>query len=517
MNLENVTVEMRPRSEWESADFGVRMIRRDARAIYAVWFAITLPLIALTVLAILFTPYVGIATFLYWWLEPVADGPILRIISRRLFGESADVRASLRATLTVAWRNKIFLLTPLRFHFARSTAMPITQLEGLRGAGRRERAKVLNLRIMNFGTGVTIAYQHLVLALYLGIILIGYLLVPAAYQDSAGAEWMNFFWEQEGPASAVFNLLVFYAAQTALQPWFVGAGFGLYINCRTQLEAWDVEVAFRRMVQRRVAASLLLAVLVIGGLSMSPPAVAQESGEPATSEQTSPGDPGFAGYWTVEDIGPALETAMSDDALSLTEEVTEWQAIDRDDDEEEEEEVSDTEFGSGWFYDFLENVGRTVSFIVEFGLWLALAGFLLLLFMTRDRWLPYLNIGPRPQREQRRVILASGELTAEQLPADIPGEVLRLWQAGEPRRALSLLYRGSVFAAVTQHGVRLPESATEGICVDAVTKQADDAQSAFFRRVVMAWILCAYGFRTPPDETVVPLCEEWTDHYGAAT
>ena len=135
MNLENVTVEMRPRSEWEAADFGVRMIRRDAAAIYRVWFSITLPLLFLALLMIVYSPYPTLAALIYWWFEPVADGPILRIISRRLFGEDADVRAALRSAPELAWRNRIFLITPYRFHFARSIAMPVTQLEGLSGAG----------------------------------------------------------------------------------------------------------------------------------------------------------------------------------------------------------------------------------------------------------------------------------------------------------------------------------------------------------------------------------------------
>ena len=99
MNLENVTVEMRPRSEWEAADFGARMIRRDAKAIYLVWFAVTLPLLALALLAIIYTPYVGTrdCSCTGGW-NPSTDGPILRIISRRLFGENANVLTSLRYT-----------------------------------------------------------------------------------------------------------------------------------------------------------------------------------------------------------------------------------------------------------------------------------------------------------------------------------------------------------------------------------------------------------------------------------
>ena len=81
MNLDNVTAELRPRNAWEATDFGARMIRRDAAAIYKVWFAVTLPMLALTILASLYTPYAAFATFLYLWLEPLTDGPILDIIA----------------------------------------------------------------------------------------------------------------------------------------------------------------------------------------------------------------------------------------------------------------------------------------------------------------------------------------------------------------------------------------------------------------------------------------------------
>ena len=280
MNLENVTVEMRPRSEWEATDFGARMIRRDAAAIYAVWFAVTLPLLAIALAVVFFTPYAAYALLLYWWFEPVADGAILRIISRRLFGEDADVRATLRAVPVLAWKNRLFLFTPYRLHFARSVAMPVTQLEGLSGAARRARSKVLNLKIFNYGVGITAAYEHLVLALYFGIILIGYALIPEAYVDTLGNTWMDLFWLDSSRVATAAGLLVFYAAQTALQPWFVGAGFGLYINCRTQLEAWDIEVAFRRIVQRRagtIAAAIVMALFIAPTLVLPETAHAQDA------------------------------------------------------------------------------------------------------------------------------------------------------------------------------------------------------------------------------------------------
>lgn len=511
MNLDNVTVELRPRSEWEAVELGVRMINRDARAIYQVWFAVTLPLLAGACAVILFTPYPGLAPLLYWWLEPVADGPILRIISRRLFGESANVGSALRMTPALAWRNRLFLLTPWRFHFARSTAMPVTQLEGLTGVARRSRARVLNLKVFNYGTGVTAVYQHLVLALYMGIMLIGFALVPASYQSSVGMDWMSNFWSEEGRVGGLVTLGSIYLAQSALQPWFVGAGFGLYINCRTQLEAWDIEVAFRRMVQRRAATAATALVLLCFAVTagFAPGMVRAQNSDPDSQSEYE--DTGFAGYWAEDEFAEELQAVLASDPLRTEQEVEEWQRIQPDD---PKRGPTSTRFD--WLFKAMRTLGDIVAFIIEFGLWFAVGLLILLVFLTRDRWLPYLSgTGVRTKRRQT-IVLADGELSADTLPEDVPAEVLRLWQAGDARRALSLMYRGSVFAAVTRLGVKLPDSATEGMCLKAVRAQTDTAHAAYFASVVNAWIRCAYGAAAVPGETVRALAQQWRTVYGAA-
>ena len=100
------------------------------------------------------------------------------------------------------------------------------------------------------------------------------------------------------------------------------------------------------------------------------------------------------------------------------------------------------------------------------------------------------------------------------MPDDLPGAVRELWQAGKLRDALSLLYRGTLFAAVVEHGVRLPHSATEGLCLNAMREQAASTQADLFSRIVQVWIVCAYGFREPADAEVTPLIAEWQQHFG---
>lgn len=520
MNLESVTAALRPRSAWEAADFGVRLIRRDAAAIYRIWFAITLPLLAIGMLVIWLTPWSVAGALVYWWLEPVVDGPILHVISRRLFGDTADARAAVRAAPGLAWRNRIFLLPPYRFHIARSIAMPLTQLEGLRGRARRNRAAVINRRIFNYGTGLTMAYQHLVISLYLGVILTAYALIPIEYQGTIGSDVLSILGTDGSRTAATITLLISFCAQTALQPWFVGAGFGLYVNCRTQLEAWDLEVAFRRIVQRRerkatqmaraaanaarpVAGAATLAALVCCALLHPDPAAAQKF-EIEKNKAPEADASGLVGYWSDDEVRPAVDAVMASDALRMTRESEVWRRIDQED---QKDEPNGPTTGLARI---LEPFARILSGVFEFGLWFLAGALIVWLGFHARRWLSVLAPVPAAAPASgRTVVLASDAIDNETLPADIPGEALRAFEAGDARTALSLLYRGSVHAAVDRHGLRLPESATERMCLDAVRAQTGAGFSAWFGRLVAAWVACAYAARTPDRDLVARLCAEW--------
>lgn len=522
MRLDRVTAELRPRETWEASDFGARLVRRDAGKIYFLWFAITLPLLALALLGTWLTPWYTAIVFVYWWLEPLADGPILHIIARRLFGEDISGKDALRAAPRLAWQNRLFWLTPYRLHAARSVAMPVTQLEGLRGGARRKRSAVINNHAFRHGFGLTIVYQHVVIAIYLGIVILGYSFIPEEYRDTAGSEWFSLFDASAGPLSASLSLIYFYVAQSALQPWFIGAGFGLYINCRTRLEAWDLEVAFRRMAERRNSVgtggrrfAAVVAVLAVcmsfggGDFAIAQTPAGQSADDHASETVIVVEDPGFPGFWSDDELRQAIETVAADPRLDPYREVERWVAIEQDD---ELDTTADT--GPSPLWDVFRAIGKFIAVLVEYGLWIGLAAVLVFLFAVRARWLPYLRSGPRGKPHRRRVLLAGGEVTEESLPEDVPGEVRRLWNTGRKRDALSLLYRGTVFAAVRRHGVRLPASATEGDCVMAVAGQCSEQQSDFFRRTAGIWLRFAYGARDPDNKLVLELCDEWPSIYA---
>jgi len=44
--------------------------------------------------------------------------------------------------------------------------------------------------------------------------------------------------------------LAYAATVVFLEPFYVAAGFGMYLNRRAELEAWDIEQEFRRAFGR---------------------------------------------------------------------------------------------------------------------------------------------------------------------------------------------------------------------------------------------------------------------------
>lgn len=513
MQLERVTAELRPRGAWEAADFGYRLARAHAGAIYATWFAVTLPPLALAVLLICFTDYGPYAVYLYWWLEPLYDAPLLHIVSRELFGQKVGARDALRALPGLARRNLVFVLTPYRFHVARSIAMPLTQLEGLGWTARRARGRIVNQGISGHGFGLTAMYQHFAGALGLGTFGLVALFVPAPYLESFGRGLWEMLTSPDQRVYQLATLAAFYVAQTALEPWFVGGGFGLYVNRRTRLEGWDIELAFRRIAERRqraagaAAAAACLAAVCLAALGPQPARAADEEVEedPLAVDLYVSGD--AYRYLEREEAAAAAGEVLAHPDFDRTDTVTEWRPWRE---AEPEESGSDPWAGLG------RNLGRMIAFAIEFGLWIALAMAVLIVFLTRRYWQRYFT-DPAPRDESPAgdapVAVPAGDGGR---PDDVPGAAMALWRDGHHRAALATLYRGAVALAVSEHHLSLPASATEGDCVRAVSAQAGEGLAAYFSSLATLWQRYAYGDRLPGDEEVEAVCRDWRRHFGAA-
>jgi hypothetical protein len=270
---------------------------------------------------------------------------------------------------------------------------------------------------------------------------------------------------------------------------------GLYLNRRIQLEGWDIELAFRALAKRAVAerpvwsASSVVLVLVLLLFWQIPDSYAAQSlSRDAAKEQVT--------------------RVLRDPAFKTTDTVSTWRYIGS-----REQAAPQT---PGW-YRWMEQFGRALAWIFKGVLWLGLGAAILWLAFNHRRWLAWLRRSPSAPVYVAPRELFGLDLRPESLPADIPGEASRLWQAGEPRTALSLLYRGALTHLISTDRVELREGDTEGDCLRLVAASASSHKTGFFGRLTSAWERTAYAGRPPDLAAGQTLCAEWRAHFGSAT
>ena len=130
-------------------------------------------------------------------------------------------------------------LTWRRLGPARALYLPVDLLEG--GAGGGARRQVIGGSARGMAILLTLACANFEAVLVFGMYASVVLFVPVEFlSESARALWTLAFEAPPRWAQLAGNALV-WVASSAIEPFYVGAGFGMYLNRRTQIEGWDIE------------------------------------------------------------------------------------------------------------------------------------------------------------------------------------------------------------------------------------------------------------------------------------
>ncbi|NKC16366.1 MAG: hypothetical protein GKR94_30415 [Gammaproteobacteria bacterium] len=266
MKLDDLTIRLRPRTAWAAGDLGLTMMQHWWRPAYGVWFASTLPIFALAHAIAGWTLW---ALLIFWWLKPVYERVLLFVYSRAAFGSVPTVWNTLRQTPRLLWRTGLLWHLSLGrlFSWTRAYLLPAYQLEGQTGTERRARLRVLAAR--DSGTAILqfLIYSALEFILASSSFVLLILLLPESV-DMTGYGFDTY------PNATQFGLNVLvYIGISVVQPAFVASGFALYLNRRTVLEGWDLELDLRRLAERLSAlrpdaGALIVALLVCAALPM---------------------------------------------------------------------------------------------------------------------------------------------------------------------------------------------------------------------------------------------------------
>ncbi len=551
MRFDQVAIALRPRNGWEAIDLGIAMTIAWGRSLWLTWFAITLPLAL--VAGVVFRDTPGIALVLMWWLLPLFDRYLLHLLSRRVFGEPQSLARTLTQWREILTPGLVGALTWRRPDPTRSFKLPITLLERQTGRAARERRRALGRRLTGYAVSLHLMFLLFEFVLFIGAsFLLQVLIKPAAGDDngiSGWSPWQMIERADWGDVSVGFGIL------SLLEPFYVAAGFALYLNRRILLEGWDIEVGLRRLAarQQELAAArrglrkaAAVALLAVGSL-LAPFAAVRAEGMPTTLSEPpakTVGKPSVEKESAEKesDSGCAADSPLRRCVLERMAKDPAYAELpaalppprDTEARRAAVEVFADPLFGKNetrshyaWRWpsepkpekdrddkapDWLRALLQFVSAVWQYIVWLTLGAVVIaLLVHIAKQWQGRERDPDAPAAPAALFGLA---ISPESLPADVAAAALAQLAAGHPREALSLVYRASLSRLVHDHGMRVAAGDTEAIVMEHGETLLVRTASDYFADLVGHWSLVAYAKRLPPQEELEGLCRDFDRHFG---
>jgi hypothetical protein len=203
---------------------------------------------------------------------------------------------------------------------------------------------------------------------------------------------------------------------------------------------------------------------------------------------------------TRKEIADAVEKVKADPNLATerTIKTLRWK-------ESDEKEKPKTPTWPAWFAGMFGWVDQTARVLV----WAAailLLGFLLVYLIRTVRTAA--AVGP----EEAFVLpthVRDLDIRPESLPDDVGLAARALWDRGEHRAALALLYRGMLSRLAHVHRVPIRDSSTEGDCLALAATHLALGAHEYVSRLVTVWQRFVYGGEATQSVTVHGLCDSF--------
>jgi hypothetical protein len=240
VRVDSLALQMRPRAPHEAADLGVRLCQASAREVYRCHLAVAIPLAVFALSLFEIRPW--LPGVVLWCAKPWLDRTVLYVLSRAAFGQSTRL-SDLWSDQRQVWWSQLFLTwTWRRLSPWRSFTQAVYQLEG--HSFFRLRQRILQIRRKYSGPAMvmTSAFAMAEMFLTLGVFTLPLFLVPG----NENFDITSFFTEDGNQHLQLLSTIAYFLVVLFLEPFYVAAGFGMYLNRRAELEAWDIEQEFRR-------------------------------------------------------------------------------------------------------------------------------------------------------------------------------------------------------------------------------------------------------------------------------
>jgi hypothetical protein len=293
------------------------------------------------------------------------------------------------------------------------------------------------------------------------------------------------------PLSEWLHHITALLAMSLIAPFYVAAGFALYLTRRSQLEAWDLELGLRKMAQQHTPRSpnILLVCLAVFVLGFYLPEAAQ------------------ANQVSRQDAKELIQQVLDDDAFGEEKRVEYWHYVG------DQERQSDEEDSA--HFPWLKSLIRSLAGGGELLLWILVLCLLAYLIRWYLKNRPTFGGALNPERAKRSApaIVAGLDLRPETMPEDPAAKALELIEQGALREGLALLYRASLSRLVHHHAVAIKAGDTEGQCLHRSRSLQNPALLNYLTELTTVWQKLAYAHHQPPTDQLLGLCRTWPDHF----
>ena len=470
---------MRRRSVWEAADSGVLLWRKNFK--YFIPFFAVPVLVTAAVLAFISADNRWVSFLTLWWLKPLFDRLCLQVTAVRFFSRDSENAAVFKqisnGLFGLIFRGLIGDLLWRRFSFIRSAAMPLRLLEKPKRKQYSERKNILASGGLKFCTLLTIIGPVIEAVLFFGTLIFGITMLELFYPG--GVYEFNF--------SMIDFSLIFFTIYTInyilVESLYVCMGFGVYINSRTEVEGWDIQLLFRKFtssISDGISSTVKALIVIISIFIFTVPLVADE---PEMEPKSV-----FPSSFVAAEECPLdeLKEILSSSDFGGTEQG--WTVRLKNQKESEPEKPKEVDI-SPW----LKTLKEALAFALRAFVVFVIAAFLIFaLIRLRQlkligRWKQ--NLGGNA---------TANPLMPEEEPEACFKKAENLFSNGNHREAWAACLGGVLKAFTNVLDIYFPPDATEYGCLEIVLSSSSPAISGSFGDLVRNWVLLAYGGKLPP-------------------
>ncbi len=482
----------RPRSSWQAIDVGFKVARAHYFKLLTLWLILAIPFLFIAESINALGTQWGIA--FWWWFKPFYELPLLLYLSKVIFSEQISIKDCIIQSLRHFWTMMKTFTGLSRLSLTRSTTSSVVFLENLGGEKRISRAQVLT-------DGRTHSYTMMMGCLHVEFILtyaifaIAIVLAPGYLEDIIP----DLLADKLPVATQLLTDSTVVIAAGLVAPFFVSAGFLIYINRRMRLEAWDIEHQFKQISatqknKARVELAKLSSLAILCTCLLL-----------SSFEQSYANDNKLGQEITLEESKSAINAILDDRDFGGTDTRKVPKFI-------KDAENRDTGDLSG-----LADIFSAVAKALEVFLWLAALLAIVLILQFILRYIPDWDGREAAVKPKSQLKSAEHHPLTQTLPDDIAAKAKALAANGDNRGAISVLFRGALRFLMHEHNIEIATSATEQDCVASLEPHANVLQMTAFSQLVKHWQREAYAHLFHSSEETTQLIADWENNFSTTS